>query len=98
MVTQEGVLSNGIYHPQRKRRQNHFLRYVIIAEANPISVKDKNSFDKATAEEMKERAVKNGLLTRAQENAAMLIKDLINKSVPGAKSFTIEFVVATPEE
>lgn len=65
---------------------------------NPISVKDKASFDKKTAEAMKKRAISNGLLDSAQKNAETVIKDLLYNAVPGAANYTFEFVVAVPEE
>lgn len=61
---------------------------------NPISVKDKNSFDAKTADAMKKRAVNNGLLDNAQKNAEAIIKDLLYSTIPGAQAYKIVFVVA----
>lgn len=61
---------------------------------NPISVKDKNSFDAKTADTMKKRAVNNGLLDNAQKNAEAIIKDLLYSTIPGAQAYKIVFVVA----
>lgn len=61
---------------------------------NPISVKDKNSFDEQTQEAMKARAIQNGLLVKAEENAQTIIRGFLCASVPGIGNYTIEFVVA----
>ncbi len=64
---------------------------------NRITVKDKVNFDKKTAYEMKSRAVKNGLLTKAQENAEAIIEEIIRTGVgklentQGIQDYKFEF-------
>lgn len=53
---------------------------------NRITVKDKVNFDKETAYEMKARAVKNGLLTKAQENAEEIIENIIRTGIGNIKN------------
>ena len=53
---------------------------------NRITVKDKVNFDKETSYEMKSRAVKNGLLTRAQENAESIIENFIRTGISNIKN------------
>ena len=60
---------------------------------NPISVDDKNNFDKETAEEMKARAIENGLLEKAQKNAENIIKNLLMAAVENIQEYTIEFEI-----
>lgn len=52
---------------------------------NRITVKDKVNFDKETAYEIKSRAVKNGLLTKAQENAESIIENIIRAGIGNIK-------------
>ena len=61
---------------------------------NPISVDDKNNFDKETADEMKARAIENGLLEKAQKNAENIIKNLLMAAVENIQEYTIEFEIA----
>ena len=44
---------------------------------NPIKVDDKNDFDAETKQEMIDRAIKNGLLDKADKNAEQIITDII---------------------
>jgi len=53
---------------------------------NPITVKDKVNFDKETAYDMKAKAVKNGLLDRAQENAENTIENIIRVGIGKLKN------------
>ena len=59
---------------------------------NPISVNDKVQVDAKVEEEMKQRAIDNGLLDMAQKNAESIIASLlcVNPDITG--SYTIEFV------
>ena len=61
---------------------------------NPISVEDKAKFDEETAEEMKARAIANGLLDKAQENAENIIASFLLASVENIQDYTIEFIIA----
>lgn len=60
---------------------------------NPISVNDKVNFDSKTEEAMKERAIENGLLEKAQTNAETILKYLIQSDSAISNSYTVEFVV-----
>ncbi len=62
---------------------------------NPISVKDKAAFDKSTAEDMKNRAISNGLLERAQKNAENILATILMTAVDNAENYRIEFVYTT---
>jgi hypothetical protein len=60
---------------------------------NPISVDDKVNFDKATEDNMKERAIRNGLLEKAQENAKTTVANLLTASIENIQDYTINFVI-----
>lgn len=58
---------------------------------NQITIEDKVGFDKKTENAMKERAIENGLLEKAQANAEDILFRLVN-SLPGVKdNYTITF-------
>ena len=59
---------------------------------NNISIEDKVELDVAVEEEMKQRAIENGLLEMAQKNAEGIIASLlcVNPEITG--SYSIEFV------
>ena len=59
---------------------------------NPISVDDKMQFDEKTEEEMKHRAIENGLLDMAQKNAEGIIASLLCVNPEITSSYTIEFI------
>ena len=61
---------------------------------NPISVEDKVQLDTATEEEMKDRAVKQGLLEQAQENAEDIITNLLMAYEAIGNDYTIVFQTA----
>ena len=58
---------------------------------NPIKVDDKNDFDAETKQEMIDRAIKNGLLDKADKNAEQIITDIIVSTYRISKD-RIEFV------
>lgn len=58
---------------------------------NPISVNDKVKFDAETEDEMKERAIENGILEKAQESAEKIIVNFLNAIPDVAEYYTIEF-------
>lgn len=60
---------------------------------NPISVDDKNNFDKETAEALKTRAIENGLLDKAQKNTENILTNILLASVENIQEYTIEFVI-----
>ena len=61
---------------------------------NPISVEDKVELDAATENEMKDRAVRQGLLEQARENAQDIITGLLTAYEPIGNDYTIVFQVA----
>lgn len=58
---------------------------------NKITVKDKVNFDRETEYEMKDRAIKHGLLTKAEDNAEKVISNLIKASVKNIEKYEIKF-------
>lgn len=60
---------------------------------NPISVNDKVNFDRETKYSMEARAVENGLLVRAQENAKNTLINLLTTSIENIQDYKIEFQV-----
>ena len=60
---------------------------------NPISVDDKVTLDTATEKEMRERAIQNGLLEDAWENAKDIIARLLTANAAIGDAYTIEFVM-----
>ena len=59
---------------------------------NPVSIEDKIEFDDELSEEMEERAIGNGILTKAQESAEEAILNIIS-AIPGIEEYTIVFEV-----
>ena len=59
---------------------------------NKISVDDKIKFDAATEEAMKQRAVENGLLEKAQTNAEDILLRLLQANPAIGTDYTVEFV------
>ena len=59
---------------------------------NAVSLDDMIEFNAEMSHEMEERAVKNGLLEKAQKNAEEIILNLIN-AIPGVEEYTIVFEV-----
>ena len=59
---------------------------------NKISVDDKIKFDAATEEAMKQRAIENGLLEKAQANAEDILLRLLQANPAIGTEYTIEFV------
>lgn len=60
---------------------------------NNITVDDKIKFDAATEDAMKKRAIENGLLEKAQENAEDILLRLLQANPAIGNIYTIEFVV-----
>ena len=58
---------------------------------NPISVDDKLKFDADTEQFMKERAIQNGILEKAQENAKIILLNLLVSNPLIGSNYTIEF-------
>ena len=58
---------------------------------NPVKVDDVRNFDKISKEEMEARAIENGLLIKASENAKYIIKKLINTDVVQEQGYAINF-------
>ena len=61
---------------------------------NPISVEDKVKLDVATENEMKDRAIRQGLLEQAQKNAEDIIARLLMAYEPIGNDYHIVFQVA----
>lgn len=58
---------------------------------NPVRVEDQVTFDAASEKAMEERAIENGLLEKAQENAKLVIQSILHAD-PGIKEqYKIEF-------
>lgn len=60
---------------------------------NKISVNDKIQLDAATETAMKERAIENGLLEKAQASAQTIIANTLNSNPSISGSYTIQFEV-----
>lgn len=65
---------------------------------NPIRVEDKVEFDQKTEETMKQRAIENGLLEQAQENAETVLTRLLNANPDIKKDYTVEFEIISDGE
>lgn len=61
---------------------------------NNISVNDKVQLDASTEEEMKDRAIRNGLLEKAQKNAEDIIARLLSANSAIGDNYAIVFEVA----
>ena len=60
---------------------------------NPITVNDKVSFDSAAKKAMESRAIENGLLDKAQENAEEVLKQLICFDSEIEENYTLKFYI-----
>lgn len=60
---------------------------------NPVKVEDVREFDAVSKDAMKERAIENGILENAFENAKEIIEKLVNNDVVQEQGYTIEFEV-----
>lgn len=60
---------------------------------NNITIEDKAKFDSTTEDAMKKRAIENGLLDKAQENAEVIIKRLLTTDPAIGSNYKIEFIV-----
>ena len=60
---------------------------------NKLSIDDKVKFDASTAESMKQRAIENGLLEKAQANAENILRGLLLSDQDIINSYDIEFVI-----
>ena len=60
---------------------------------NRISVDDKIDFDASTEEAIKNRAIENGILEKAQKNAEDILTRLIQSDPAVSSNYTIEFSV-----
>ena len=60
---------------------------------NRISVDDKIDFDASTEEAIKNRAIENGILEKAQKNAEYILTRLIQSDPAVSSNYTIEFSV-----
>lgn len=60
---------------------------------NSISIDDKVRFDAKTEIAMKQRAIENGLLEKAQKNAEDVLTRLIQSDPAARNGYTVEFVI-----
>lgn len=60
---------------------------------NSISIDDKVRFDAKTESAMKQRAIENGLLEKAQKNAEDVLTRLIQSDPAARNGYTVEFVI-----
>lgn len=60
---------------------------------NSVKVEDVREFDAISKDEMEERAIENGILDKADENAKNIIEKLINNDVVQELEYTIKFEV-----
>lgn len=60
---------------------------------NPVKLDDQLKFDAAIEKEMEARAIENGLLEKAQENAETVITSLLNSIPDFAENYSIIFDV-----
>lgn len=60
---------------------------------NPVKVDDVREFDKVSKEAMEERAIENGILDKASENAKEIIEKLVNNDVVQEQGYIIKFKI-----
>ena len=58
---------------------------------NPVRVDDVRNFDAESQEEMEKRAIENGILDKAFENAKVIIEKLINNEILKEQGYTLKF-------
>ena len=58
---------------------------------NPIQINDKVKFDRESEYDMKNRAVKSGLLQKAEKSAEKVIQNLLMAAVDGAEDYKFKF-------
>ena len=58
---------------------------------NPVKVEDVRQFDAVSKEAMEERAIENGILEKASENAKEIIEKLVNDDVVQEQGYIITF-------
>ena len=60
---------------------------------NPVKVEDVREFDATSKDAMAQRAIENGILDKAFENAKEIIEKLVNNDVVQEQGYTIKFEV-----
>lgn len=60
---------------------------------NPVKVEDVREFDAVSKDAMEQRAIENGILDKAFENAKKIIEKLVNNDVVQEQEYTIRFEV-----
>lgn len=58
---------------------------------NPITVSDKVEFDAQTEQEMKDRAIENGILEKAQKSAEKIIRNILISNPAVGDQYSVEF-------
>ncbi len=61
---------------------------------NPVKVDDVREFDAISKEAMEERAIENGILDKAFENAKEIIERLVNNDIVQEQHYEIKFEVS----
>lgn len=59
---------------------------------NPVKVEDVRQFDAVNKEVMEERAIENGILDKAYENAKRIIENLVYSDVVREQGYTVKFL------
>lgn len=60
---------------------------------NPVKVDDVRELDKTSKDKMEERAIENGILDKAFENAKDIIEKLVNNDVVQEQGYSIKFEI-----
>lgn len=60
---------------------------------NPIKIEDIREFDTVGKEEMEKRAIENGLLIKAQNNAEVIIERLVNNETVKELEYSVRFEI-----
>lgn len=82
-----GILSHEIYKDSIEtldEKDNIF---------NPLKVEDVREFDAVSKDAMEQRAIENGILDKAFENAKEIIEKLVNNDAVKEQEYTIKFEV-----
>lgn len=58
---------------------------------NPLEVEDVRDFDAASKEAMEKRAIENGILDKAYENAKVIVEKIVNTDVVQKQGYSVRF-------
>ena len=59
---------------------------------NPVKVEDVRAFDKVSKEAMEQRAIENGILEKAYDNAKEIIEKLVSNNVVKELQYVVVFI------